>query len=139
MSGTDFGKGVGVTPIRINFVANFRASRKKAQHSFPKRGGGGQRPFGSFPKIHQKWSTQSSLTSVANHKYCECNFVLFTQPWAQCHSIWAPRPFVENYLRQKRMVKAHQSGFQPFCNPVPHRQRRRRSILEFAAEEVLAA
>ena len=34
-------------------VMNFR---KKLQHNFPKmRGGGGQRPFGTFPKIHPFW------------------------------------------------------------------------------------
>ena len=42
-----------------NLVADFSTSRK--------RGGGGQRPFGSFPKIHPKWSTQSSLSLVNHH------------------------------------------------------------------------
>ena len=29
---------------------------------FPKKGGGGQRPFGTFPKIHWFWYRQASLT-----------------------------------------------------------------------------
>ena len=33
-------------------VMNFR---KNLQHSFPKMRGGGQRPFGTFPKIHPFW------------------------------------------------------------------------------------
>ena len=37
--------------------------RKKLQHNFPKmRGGaGGQRPFGTFPKIHPFWKGNASL------------------------------------------------------------------------------
>ena len=45
------------------FRCKFLGLPKKAQHSFPKigwvggvGGGGGQRPFGSFPKIHRIWS-----------------------------------------------------------------------------------
>ena len=30
-------------------------SGKKAQHDFPKMRGGGQRPFGTFTKIHPFW------------------------------------------------------------------------------------
>ena len=46
----------------MNFVANFRASRKKRNIVFRNEGGGGgQRPFGSFPKIHPKWQSRSSL------------------------------------------------------------------------------
>ena len=38
-------------------------SGKKAQHDFPKmRGGGDQRPFGTFPKIHPFWYSRPSLT-----------------------------------------------------------------------------
>ena len=39
---------------------------QKAQHSFPKIGWGrgGQRPFGSFPKIHQIWQRKQFLVSV---------------------------------------------------------------------------
>ena len=33
-------------------VMNFE---KKMQHNFPKMRGGGQRPFGTFPKIHPFW------------------------------------------------------------------------------------
>ena len=44
-----------------NFVADFSTSRKKAQHRYPKRGGGGQRPFGLYPKIHPLWNGESSL------------------------------------------------------------------------------
>ena len=53
------GKGGGGYPK--NFVADFSTSRKKAQHNFPKRGRGGQRPFGIFPKIHPFWWAQASL------------------------------------------------------------------------------
>ena len=44
-------------------VMNFR---KKLQHNFPKmRGGaGGQRPFGTFPKIHPFWKGNASLTAI---------------------------------------------------------------------------
>ena len=42
-------KGEGITPIG-------KDSLQKAQHSFPKREWGGQGPFGSFQKIHVKWS-----------------------------------------------------------------------------------
>ena len=47
------------------FRCRFYYLPKKAQHSFPKIGwgvGGGQRPFGSFPKIHRIWSKRSSLS-----------------------------------------------------------------------------
>ena len=54
------GKG-GVYSNPKKFVADFSTSRKKVQHSFPKRGRGGHRPFGSFPKIHPKLSIESSL------------------------------------------------------------------------------
>ena len=46
------------------FRCRFCTPEKKAQHSFPKRGGG-QRPCGSFQKIHPKWSTQSSLMNLS--------------------------------------------------------------------------
>ena len=47
-----------------NFDADFCTPEKKRNIVFRNEGGGGgQRPFGSFPKIHPKWSTQSSLTS----------------------------------------------------------------------------
>ena len=37
-------------------------SGKKAQHDFPKmRGGGDQRPFGTFPKFHHFWRCHPSL------------------------------------------------------------------------------
>ena len=58
------GGGGGSFPIRkimLRFFGKGKAlrapiSRTKAQHFFPKIGwGGGQRPFGSFPKIHQIW------------------------------------------------------------------------------------
>ena len=36
---------------------------KNLQHDFPKMRGGGQRPFGTFPKIHPFWDGHASLTS----------------------------------------------------------------------------
>ena len=38
--------------------------RKKAQRQIPKRGGGGQRPFGVFPKIHPSNRLQASLSRL---------------------------------------------------------------------------
>ena len=35
---------------------------KNPQHDFPKMRGGGQRPFGTFPKIHPFWSGDASLS-----------------------------------------------------------------------------
>ena len=32
-----------------------RENYKKMQHDFPKMRGGGQRQFGTFPKIHPFW------------------------------------------------------------------------------------
>ena len=43
-------------------VMNF--GEKKLQYDFPKMRGG-QRPFGTFPKIHPFWSCQASLTIIA--------------------------------------------------------------------------
>ena len=34
---------------------------KNPQHDFPKMRGGGQQPFGTFPKIHPFWWGQASL------------------------------------------------------------------------------
>ena len=39
-------------------VMNFR---KNLQHNFLKMRGGGQRPFGTFPKIHPFWRRSASL------------------------------------------------------------------------------
>ena len=39
-------------------VMNF--GKKKLQHYFPKMRGGGQRPFGIFPKIHPFWLGDTS-------------------------------------------------------------------------------
>ena len=35
---------------------------KNLQHDFPKMRGGGQRPFGTFPKIHPFWHGHASLS-----------------------------------------------------------------------------
>ena len=38
---------------------------KNPQHDFPKmREGGGQRPFGTFPKIHPFWNGDASLRMI---------------------------------------------------------------------------
>ena len=58
-----FQKGGGSFPIQkfmLQIFAIINASSvmysgKKAQHDFPKMRGGGQRPFGTFPKIHPFW------------------------------------------------------------------------------------
>ena len=48
---------------------NFR--RTKSQHFSQKRGGGGgQRPFGTFPKIHRYWYRQASLTYMCDLCWC---------------------------------------------------------------------
>ena len=39
--------------------------QKKLQYNFPKMsGGGGQRPFGTFPKIHPFWKGKASLIDL---------------------------------------------------------------------------
>ena len=35
---------------------------KNPQHDFPKMRGGGQRPFGTFPKIHPFWEGDATLS-----------------------------------------------------------------------------
>ena len=47
--------------IRGTSVMNFK---KNPQHDFPKMRGGGQRPFGTFAKIHPFWKGQASLTAM---------------------------------------------------------------------------
>ena len=42
----------------------FVASLKNLQYNFPKMRGGGQRLFGTFPKIHLFWKGKASLTSL---------------------------------------------------------------------------
>ena len=42
-------------------VMNFR---KNLQYNFPKNEGGGQWPFGTFPKIHPFWKGNASLNFV---------------------------------------------------------------------------
>ena len=42
-------------------VMNFR---KKLQYNFLKNEGGGQLPFGTFPKIHPFWKGKASLTTM---------------------------------------------------------------------------
>ena len=37
---------------------------KNLQYDFPKMRGGGQMPFGSFPKIHPFWRCGASLTVI---------------------------------------------------------------------------
>ena len=41
---------------------------KNPQYDFPKMRGGGQRPFGTFPKIHPFWSGDASLSPM---KFCD--------------------------------------------------------------------
>ena len=55
-------KGGGVTPVQKKSLQILAPPEKKAQHRYPKRGGGGgQRPFGLYPKIHPIWKADSSL------------------------------------------------------------------------------
>ena len=59
-------------------VADLSTSRKKAQHCFPKRGRGAQRPFVSFLKIHLNLGTQASLKSVCKFfSFCVEVLLLF--------------------------------------------------------------
>ena len=45
------------------FVAKLQFLSRNPQYDFPKmRGGGGKRPFGTFPKIHPFWSGRPSLS-----------------------------------------------------------------------------
>ena len=39
--------------------------RKKCKTIFLKWGGGGQRPFGNFPKLHQFWKPDPSLSGIS--------------------------------------------------------------------------
>ena len=43
------------------FVAKLQFLSRNPQYDFPKMRGGGQRPFGTFPKIHPFWSGDTSL------------------------------------------------------------------------------
>ena len=53
-----FKKAVRLAPSFEGFVA----SLKNLQYNFPKMRGGGQRLFGTFPKIHLFWKGKASLT-----------------------------------------------------------------------------
>ena len=75
--------GGGVISNPKNFIANLRKlthiykfSQKKAQCNFQKwGGGGGQRPFGSFPKKHPVWTIQTSLMKVQMERIGRVAFV----------------------------------------------------------------
>ena len=67
-----------------NYVADFcyyiryfgHEFQKKLQHNFPKMRGGGQRPFGTFPKIHPLWKGSASLMPVYTvHLYLSLSFL----------------------------------------------------------------
>jgi len=67
----NFWKGLGVH--QKNCVAGFgpkrglfEHERKKLQQNFPKKGGGGQRPFETFPKIHPFWYRHPDMRFVQN-------------------------------------------------------------------------
>ena len=69
------GGGAGVISNPKNFIANLRKLthiykllQKKAQCNFQKWGGGGQRPFGIFPKKHPFWRIQTSLIDHYHYK-----------------------------------------------------------------------
>ena len=57
--------------IKGTSVMNFGTN---PQHDFPKMRGGGQRPFGTFPKIHPFWSGDASLRGDCLRK-SECLFM----------------------------------------------------------------
>ena len=73
---------------------------------FQKRGGGGQQPFGTFPKIHPFWWGQASLIGAhqnLNSKYQKLNGthqkligthqkLIGTKPNAYWHTPEIPRP-----------------------------------------------
>ena len=56
-------------------VMNFR---KNLQHNFPKMRGGGQRPFGTFPKIHPFWKGKASLREIDREEVGDVR----TQRWS---------------------------------------------------------
>ena len=72
-----FQRGGGVVSNPKIYVADFchykrfirHEFRKKAQHDFPKMRGGDQRPFGTFPKIHQFWRHHPSLMAPICHHH----------------------------------------------------------------------
>ena len=70
-------EGVGVISNPKNYVADFGPLNrafgaiflKTLQHDFPKMsGGGGQRPFGTFPKIYPFWYRHPSLRSKTKYE-----------------------------------------------------------------------
>ena len=70
---------------------------KNLQHNFPKmRGGeGGQRPFGTFPKIHPFWKGSASLRDVPE-KYL---IKIFNTPMPDVNTQTRSIPkFVGNYF-----------------------------------------
>ena len=60
------------TPI---LGGHFRSKkfRRKNRNIFPKKGGegGGQRPFGTFPKIHRYWFGQASLSCIVFNAFAD--------------------------------------------------------------------
>ena len=64
--GVDFVCAKLLTNVMSYHVADFgplsRAFWKNLQHDSPNMRGGGQRPFGIFPKIHLLWRCHQSLT-----------------------------------------------------------------------------
>ena len=54
---------------------------KNLQHNFPKMsGGGGQRPFGTFPKIHPFWKGKASLSQPITIKISMCIWFSYISP-----------------------------------------------------------
>ena len=58
--------GEGVTPIQKNWLQILAPPEKKRNIDIRNEGGGGgQRPFGLYPKIHPLWNGESSLTEAS--------------------------------------------------------------------------
>ena len=64
--------------FRCKFSAGHHEFMKKLQTKSRKRGGGGQRPFGNFPKIHPFWRRQASLRKTPSPRL-DLLFVHFHQ------------------------------------------------------------
>ena len=53
---------------------------RKAQYNFPKMRGGGQRPFGTFPKTHPIWCSHPPLNKTASF-FCDWGCCWWTSRW----------------------------------------------------------
>ena len=95
------------TPIWGGYFRSKKFRRKNC-NIFPKIGGegGGQRPFGTFPKIHRYWYRQASLReySVKNILFCHLSLPvssLVQECPSRCgQEMLGPAIGMEKYVRE---------------------------------------